>query len=460
MNDWSRAEDHAERAHRFYEAGLWDRALAEIAQAVRLNPQQSDYQAGMGLTLEALRRFGEAVVCFERAIELRGDDDASLMLHLASNLIRCDRPAEALRVLDRVHELDAQCEPAYCQRILAHAHLGEHELAEEAFYMARLIVEECPVCLDHVAHSLALRGEMDRADRCWTRALELDPNFPDAHANLARSHWQRGRLEQARQGYVQQLRADPGDVGIVLELGQLLAEMGRTAEAGEKLRHALDLDPACAEAHLHLGQLALMSGHLAEAAQRLQAAARIKPDLPGVGVLQARVALREGRNGVARRFLGAELRRPPREPRQLVELARLCCDMNEPERAVALLDAMLSGEARFGCSSSERADALLCRGAAQLLLGHIDLGVRDSRASLRIDPRNVTAWVNLALAYERSERWPRARCAVRAARRIDPLDAPLRALERRLTRAQLLRIWSDRLRAALKVLRSPRRLSR
>ena len=30
MNDWSRAERHAEKAHEFYQDGQWDKALREL----------------------------------------------------------------------------------------------------------------------------------------------------------------------------------------------------------------------------------------------------------------------------------------------------------------------------------------------------------------------------------------------------------------------------------------------
>ncbi len=80
MNEWLNAEAHAERAQRFYETGQWHKALDAVKRALAVNPTQSDWHYGLGLTLEAMGRHSEAAEAFERVLELRGDDIEAIVV--------------------------------------------------------------------------------------------------------------------------------------------------------------------------------------------------------------------------------------------------------------------------------------------------------------------------------------------------------------------------------------------
>ena len=84
------------------------------------------------------------------------------------------RAQEALAVFTRLEGVDATYEPAYCDRIHIHCELGEHEKAEEMFYIARQYKEECPRCYFNIADSLSRRRKFDKAIYCWQKTLDLD----------------------------------------------------------------------------------------------------------------------------------------------------------------------------------------------------------------------------------------------------------------------------------------------
>ena len=56
MNDWSMAEQHAERGWRHYEAGRWDHALRLLRRALSIQPDQAEWWFGVGLSLDALHQ--------------------------------------------------------------------------------------------------------------------------------------------------------------------------------------------------------------------------------------------------------------------------------------------------------------------------------------------------------------------------------------------------------------------
>ncbi len=443
MNDWSNAEEHAERAQRFYEAGMWEKALASLRRALAVQPENADWLYGLGLTLDALERYDEAIIAYERALAIR-EDDIGVLLNLAVDLLRTEQPRRAIERLEQVSRIDPDCEQAYCHRIWAYRELGDHEMAEQMFYMARQITDECPTCLDQIARSLMARGEVDRAVWCWQQALRLDPHYPEVYANLAHVHWERGQLERARQLFLQQLRDDPGSIDTLLDLGELLMQMGRKAEAGEKFRRVLELDATVAEAHLHLGQLAYESGHLEAATAELQMAGNLDPQCPGVHLYLARVAQQRGRLDLARQHLANELQFTQPTPEATLEVAKALIELQMAVEAVKLLTPMVRMEPGVEIDNRRASQVLLYRGAANLLLSDLDAAVLDCRRALRLDPRCVAAMYNLVVAYIRQASFARARYWLNRATELCPDDRDLRELRRQLLRAQI----SHSLRAA------------
>jgi len=404
----------------------------------------------MGLTLDALNRFAEAIVAFENVVRLRGEDP-DLLLHISVDLIRTEQHGRAVNTLQRALKLSPEFEPAYCQLILAHSALGDHDQAEQAFYLARQIVDECPHCYNHMAESLATRGELDRAVWCWHQCLRLEPRHPDANANLAITHWQRGQHERALQYFLQQLRLEPGDTDSLLHMGNLLVEMGRPAEAGEKFRRVLELQPTHATAHLHLGELALDIGHLDAAQAKLELAGSLSPSLLGVHFNLARVAMARDDKEQARSHLRAELDQQGHTPEQLLELGRTLIDLAQPDIALPLLTKLIEALSPNPQHESLMATALMYRGAALLLLSRCDEGIRDCRRALRLSPRLVPAMQNLALAYTDKRRFDRARYWLRRAAQLGPGDPFLNQMAARLRRDQFL-AWLDRWRGRLLLL--------
>ena len=428
MNDWQDAEHHAERAQDLFEAGQWHDALEELRAALSVNPHQTDWLFGMGLALDALRRYDEAAEVFERILKLRGDNVETL-LHLGADLIRSGQPRRALPVLERAAELDPHCEASYCQRVAAYAQLEDHQQAEVMFYLARQITDECPDCLDHLGHSLAMRDEMKRAIWCWQQVMRLDPQHPGVPGSLARAYWQLGQNELARHYIEQQVRDEPDDVEPVMTAGILLMEMGRTAEAGDRFRRALELDPTLPDAHLYLGELSLLSGHLEAAVARFQRAHQLDPDMAGAAAGLAQVALARHDKAAAARHLEEELGCDGRSPAQSVDLARMLVEADLAHQAARVLTPLIAQLSSPTASPQQQqilADALLCRGAALMIEGDLAAGIADTRRAVTLDPTNAIAMQNLALAYLETCRFTRAHYWIRRAIELRPDDLQLR----------------------------------
>src|SRR5437773_2560060 len=123
---------------------------------------------------------------------------------------RVGKLRQALQTFQKIEHIDPSFEPAYCNRILTYTELGEHEKAEEMFYLARLYKDHCPRCYYYMGVSLNARGQYEKAIYCWRKTLDLDDAHPEAHVRIAEALWAKGELEQSRRHYLAGLRQDPG----------------------------------------------------------------------------------------------------------------------------------------------------------------------------------------------------------------------------------------------------------
>ena len=436
MNDWYDAERCAQEAKHLFEAGQWDEALRRLRQALSVDPTQGDWHYGVGLILEAMGRFDEAILSLEQAIRIHGES-VEVMLRLGENLCRTHQHRRALEVFERVSQLDPDCEAGYCHRVEVYTELGEHDLAEQMFYMARQVTDRCARCSHHIARSLAARQQLDRAIWCWQEALRIDPRFVEAHAHLAQAHWLNGQQDQARRDYLDHLRHDPGNVDSLLQLGALLITLDRPGEAREKFHRVIELDPTIAEAHYYLGELALQAGHIESAHAQLEMADRLDPTQPGVHLALARAALKQGRNEQARTHLREEMQRDGRTHWQTLELARLLIDQRMAPQGAEVLSILTQQPRPEGVKQEYLAVALFYEGAARMLMGQLDEGVRRCREALRLGPKNVMVMQNIVLASLAQGRVQRAGAWLRRAMSIEPKNPKLRRLRYRLWRARL-----------------------
>ncbi len=422
MNDWSDAESRVEKAQELFESGRLEDALGELRAALAVNPFHGEWHFNMGVTLDAMGRFEEAVDAYEQALEHHGET-ADILYNLGVDCLRLNRPEDSIAYFDRVEKLDPLDEHSYIYRIEAYALLGEHEQAELMFYMACQLDDEHPRSYFNISLSLLNREQYDRAIWCLNRARRLDPQDPDVHLTLAGAYRKTGGLDQSYRSYVRYLRLDPGDVLTLVAFGELLIEMERRAEAAEKFRRAVELDPLCASGHYWLGVLAMESHHLDAAQSGFELALQLDRELACAHQKLAAVALGRGQLKTARRHLRQELSRDGKIPSiaSARELAGLLMDAGMCEEAVEILERLVSDSPMRGDLRHELAVALF-------RLGRIDAGIRQSRRAVRTRGDLTTTMRNLAEAHLRLGQMRRAAYWVKRALATEPEDPGLKQL--------------------------------
>ena len=117
---------------------------------------------------------------------------------------------------------------------------GNFEQARRDFVRARSLNHDIPA--PH--HALGLladeQGDSEEAERCYRRALEVDPGFGPARANLARRLFARGQYENAREQFQRLRQVAPEAAEGWAGEAESLRALGRDVEAEQVVEVARD----------------------------------------------------------------------------------------------------------------------------------------------------------------------------------------------------------------------------
>jgi tetratricopeptide (TPR) repeat protein len=174
--------------------GNLDDAIACYKQAVGLRPDFAEALTNLSLALRDQKRPLEAEECSRAAIRIRPDLAAAhnaLGLALQSQ----DRLEEAVASYQRAVQLRPGYATAVGNLALACSWRGE---LDQALTLSQEVAHLRPDAAAHAALGLVheRRGEFDAALASYERALQLDPNCPDAHKGRATVCLLHGDLER------------------------------------------------------------------------------------------------------------------------------------------------------------------------------------------------------------------------------------------------------------------------
>ena len=217
--------------------------------------------------------------------------------------------------------------PTPLQEALALHREGKHELAmkgyvailqqnpgnvDALYYIAVLAIQQGQVAeglkvlqraidLGPQARLHNLKGQVhlrqnqdDDALASFGRAIEIDPEFPDAYGNRATLLSEMGRSAEALADFDHALKLRPNNAEDHCNRATALTDLDRLDEALESLNQALTLDPGMTDAFVNRANIALQLGRFAEARADYQRALDARPELAEASHGQALACLAEG----------------------------------------------------------------------------------------------------------------------------------------------------------------------
>ena len=161
------------------------------------------------------------------------------------------------------------------------------------------------VAFNHLARAKYQKGKADEALLSFQQAVKINPEYADAHINLANLLLQRGQVDEAVSHLQRALEINPTYALAHNNLGNILQKQGQVDDAILHFQKALQVDPAYGMAHYNLGNALAQKGNAAEAISHFEKALQIQPDdsaaqnnLAWLLATSAESSLRNGREAV------------------------------------------------------------------------------------------------------------------------------------------------------------------
>ena len=121
-------------------------------------------------------------------------------------------------------------------------------------------------------------GDIEKKISLCKKAIELCPDFPDAHDALGSTYKHKGMYDDAEREYKEALRIDPNDYKSHINLGFFLMEQGKYNDAILEFDEGLRINPNNAVLRYYIGKSYSDHGMYNDAVREYKEALKIRPN--------------------------------------------------------------------------------------------------------------------------------------------------------------------------------------
>jgi len=239
--------------------------------------------------------------------------------------------------------------------------------------------------------ALLQKGRMDEAITQFQQALEIKPDYADAHNNLGNVLLQTGRVDEAIAHFQNALRISPDLAVVHINLGNALMQKGRVDEAIAHYQNALQIKSDNADDHNNLGNVLLQKGRVDEAITQFQLALEIKPDYADAHYNLAIALWREGRVDEAIAHYQNALQISPDLAAAHINLGNALMQKGRVDEAIAHYQNALRISPDLAATHVNLGNALMQKGRGSEAIAHYQkaLGIKPDLAEAHRDLGNI-----------------------------------------------------------------------
>jgi protein O-GlcNAc transferase len=228
-------------------------------------------------TAEKLEERGEYAAALDEWRTLASDHPHAETYFRLGNLAKqVGRIDEAEQAFRNAIQTDDRCAAAHANLALILSDESHYEDAEKHLRKALTYEKSAPrYCV--LGTVLGALDRKQEAIECYKTALALEPDYEEAHYNLAVDVEETDPL-LAEQHLLKAIEFDPNYSAAHRELGWVLSGQNDHARAEYHLRRAIELDGNDAWARIYLGNLLWKLGDIAAGEMEFQKAIEIRPN--------------------------------------------------------------------------------------------------------------------------------------------------------------------------------------
>jgi len=260
--------------------GQYAEAAEDFRQAVKLQPELWKIQALLGMCEKRLGHLASARSWLEKSFPHIEEPKVKTQagLELAELNYQVGELGQSAEVINTLRQLDPKN-----LDVLYSAYRTYSDLAGSALNAIALLDPDGARMHLIIAEHLINEGDRDGAIVQYKKVLQLAPQLPGAHFELAEALLQKSKTqrerEEAEEAFKAELALNPGNVNADCRLGDLYLSAGTTRldAAYQSYDRALQLQPDFANAQLGMGKVLIRMGKNQEAVDHLREAARLDP---------------------------------------------------------------------------------------------------------------------------------------------------------------------------------------
>ncbi len=416
--------NQAEESLRGANNRLLGQATAELQEAIKLDPNLAEAHYMLGVCFRQQENLEDAVASFKEVIRLRAE-------------YRDINYALSRYALGEI----------YRQR-------GQDDLAEKEFEEAtRARAAVSPVSAqDYINQGVGFLGnqQFGEAREAFEKALDLEPDNPEAMLNLGAVYQESGNYNSAFSIYQNVLKLTTPPEAIYYRLSSLYQQMGDDQSAFDTIKKAADkntrsaklqywlgnayrrrkdeaqamasyinafrIDPDNADARFNLAMIYLGRKQQQDAILQFNEVVRIRPDDFQTHSFLGRTYWQMGMTDEAISALKEAIRIKPNATDALLTLGQIYQRQAEAELAIEQFETALTYT-----PNDLRTRELLA--SAYALDGKVDLSIEQFQAILSSEPNHPSAHYNLGVSYTSKERFDLATREFLEYVRLKPDDA-------------------------------------
>ena len=302
---------------------------------------------------------------------------------------------------------------AIAQQAFSLSQQGQFQTALELIEKLLARTPQHPSLLNLAAVCARSQGMSDKSEQYWRLAIELEPGYANAHANLGLVLRDRGRNDEAEVEFSKALQLDPAHQEAMVNIGNLCRATARPELAEAHYRQALKLAPHDVNALYNLGLLLADLHRADEAEAAFQTALSIQPNQADVQNDLGNVLMDRLRFDEAEQAYRKAIALWPGFADAYCNLGILLVERGRRNEAMAAFQRAL-------VLKPGHPDALISSANMLSASGHFAEAERAYRDVLATRPDSATAHNNLGNLLNDTHRYAEAEAAYRTAVSLQP----------------------------------------